>query len=122
MERSASDGRTMKRLATNSPPLAKSNNDEHHVGEGIKKATKAQSFPSGHYVDNNQTSVDTSFSQSSAAIFEAALKIARNRRETLDKIKDAFSRNDKAEVLRLTKELCGTKDDQEMHRTDSRVH
>ena len=93
------------------------------MDDGVGKGPKSESASTMECIAGNELTIgDASAPESSEGIIEVALKIARNRRETLDKIRSAFSRNDKVEVLRLAKELCGIKDDEEMHRTDSRVH
>lgn len=104
----------MKKLATNSlPTKANKDSNAYQVGDGVKKPPRAQSFRPGNYIAHHATTRGGTSPESSKGIIEAALEIARNRRETLDRIRDAFSRNDEAKVLQLTKELCGIRDDEE---------
>lgn len=53
---------------------------------------------------------------------EAALEIARRRRETLVRLRAALERGDNVEALRLAKELCGVKHEQESDRTRPRIN
>ena len=113
----------MKKIAGN--PLATKPNtdiDGYRVRDGVKKPPKPEAYRTEHYTADSVMPADVNACESSKSMIEAALKIARHRRETLDKIRDAFARNDEAEVLRLAKQLCGIKDDKEVHRTDSRIH
>ena len=55
-------------------------------------------------------------SSSLGGLAEAALEIARRRRETLVRLRAALERGDTTEALRLAKELCGVKHEQESDR------
>ena|SRR5215475_13498498 len=114
----------MKKLPTNSlAHEATRNSAGYKVDDGVTKMPNSQPASTMKCIAGNELTIrDASAPESCKGIIEVALKIARNRSETLDKIRSAFSRNDNVEVLRLAKELCGIKDDKEMHRTDSRVH
>lgn len=55
-------------------------------------------------------------------LIEAALEIARRRRETLVRLRAALERGDNVEVWRLAKQLCGVKHEQESDRTRPSVN
>ena len=56
-----------------------------------------------------------------SGILDAALAIARERRDILLRLKAALEASDNAAVLRLAAELCGF-DDQKSDRTDTSVN
>ncbi len=56
-------------------------------------------------------------------VVQAALEIARQRRETLAHLRAALERGDESEALRLAREICGATDnDPKSHRTYPRVN
>lgn len=55
-------------------------------------------------------------------VLDAALEIARRRRNTLARLRAALEQGDDTEALKLARELCGIDHEQKSHRTDTRVN
>jgi hypothetical protein len=55
-------------------------------------------------------------------VLDAALEIARRRRDTLAGLRAALETGNQEQAIKLAKALCGLADEQESHRTDSRVN
>lgn len=55
-------------------------------------------------------------------VIDAALEIARRRRDTLAQLRAALETGNREQALTLAKELCGLAHEQESHRTDPCVN
>jgi hypothetical protein len=55
-------------------------------------------------------------------VLDAALEIARRRRDTLAQLRAALEAGNQEQAITLAKELCGLTHEQESHRTDPRVN
>jgi hypothetical protein len=55
-------------------------------------------------------------------VVEAALEIARKRRDTLARLRAAVVSGDNTKVVELARKLCGVENDEESHRISSRVN
>lgn len=55
-------------------------------------------------------------------LVDAAMEIAQRRRETLRRLRRALETSEDAEALNVARELCGIENEQESHRTDTRIN
>jgi hypothetical protein len=55
-------------------------------------------------------------------LVDAAIEIAQRRRETLRRLRQALETSEDAEALNVARELCGMENEQESHRTDTRIN
>ncbi len=55
-------------------------------------------------------------------VLDAALAIARKRRDTLARLRAALENGNNSEALKLASQLCGLNDEQESHRTNPRIN
>ena len=63
-----------------------------------------------------------SHSEALRGVLDAALEIARRRRDTLAQLRAALEAGDHEQAITLAKELCGLMHVEESHRTDSRFN
>ncbi len=61
-------------------------------------------------------------SNENSAVFEAALEVARRRKNTLAELRTALENHDDREALKLARRLCGLHDEQESNSTPSRIN
>jgi hypothetical protein len=57
-----------------------------------------------------------------SGVLDAALEIARRRRDTLAQLRAALEAGNQEQAITLAKELCGLTHAQESHRTNSRIN
>ena len=57
-----------------------------------------------------------------SGVLDAALEIARRRRDTLAQLRAALEAGNQEQAITLAKELCGLNHEQESDRTDPRVN
>jgi hypothetical protein len=57
-----------------------------------------------------------------SGVFEAALEIARKRRETLARMREALENGNDAKVIEIAREFFGVDDEKKGHRTDPRLN
>ena len=57
-----------------------------------------------------------------SGVLDAALEIARRRRDTLAQLRAALEAGNQEQAITLATELCGLAHDQESHRTNSRIN
>jgi len=55
-------------------------------------------------------------------LITTALEIARQRRQTLDRLREALQEGDDAEAISLARILCGLTNEQKSHRVDTSIH
>ena len=58
------------------------------------------------------------FKGSISGIFEAAREISQQRRELLEKLRDALLHNDQENIIRFARELCGLTNEQKSNRAN----
>ena len=57
-----------------------------------------------------------------SGVLEAALEIARKRRETLARMREALENGNDAQVIEIAREFFGVDDEKKGHRTDPRLN
>jgi hypothetical protein len=57
-----------------------------------------------------------------SGVLEAALEIARKRRETLARMREALEKGNDAKVIEIARELCGVDNEPKGHRTNSSIN